>query len=92
VLGHVSREATGRRPATECFRKRSNMVRPCAAADAEIADIGRRGLPAEFGDFVARRLERIERHREGPPSGMQWAQLRSFSVKDWKVGSSMVVR
>src|SRR6267378_5259225 len=44
VLGHVRREPAGGGPAAQCLGEAPNVMRPGAAADAEIARAERQGL------------------------------------------------
>src|SRR5579875_2402362 len=65
MLGHVRRIAAGQRMTAECLGKGADVMRPGAAADAEIAHAEIIGRLAELGDLVAIAGEGIQRHGEG---------------------------
>src|SRR5579885_3119415 len=66
VLRHVRRVPARGRMTTQRLRERADVMRPGAAADAEIMDAHAVGLFAELRDLVAVAGEGIERHGERP--------------------------
>src|SRR6185312_7805237 len=64
VLRHIGRVAARRRLTPQRLGKGADMVRPGAAADAEIVDAERVGRLAELGDLEAVAGKGVERDRE----------------------------
>src|SRR5690349_17472836 len=64
VLRHVRRVFARGRMTAQCLRERADVMRPRAAAHAEILDAQRVSRLAELPDLVPIAREGIERHRE----------------------------